>query len=209
MNKTLSPTWFPLGSSFSLSLHVLAHILSQVFLCGVICFYHSASAAVPCHDYFAWFSLLARLLGDRPLGNTWLGANHGVCAPVRERGGLREVRGGKSIIFKARGLSSFMKGPVIHPFFIPSGSYCVFSCQWACDRAAVGDGRAADQGVSTTEKPLLLSAHRGSQDRGITLQTAKKPLLQNCTCRFILRLWKHKRLYFHLHGLLVFIWQLQ
>lgn len=22
-----------------------------------------------------------------------------------------------------------MKGPVIHPFFIPSGSYCVFPCQ--------------------------------------------------------------------------------
>lgn len=95
--KTLSLTWFPL---LFLSLLVLVHILSQVFLCGVICFYHSASAAVPCHNYFAWLSLLARSVGDRPLGSTRLGANRGLCAPVREWGGLREDRGGKSIFLK-------------------------------------------------------------------------------------------------------------
>lgn len=92
----------------------------------------------------------------------------GVCAG--------EKLGGKSIILEARELSSFMKGPVIHPFFIPSGSYCVFPCLWARHSAAAGDGRAVDPGVFT-EKPLLLCTFRASQDRGITLQTAKKPLL--------------------------------
>lgn len=160
MSKTLSLTWFYLLLllfllSLSFSLSVLVHIFSQVFLCGVLCFYHMDSAAVHCHDYFAWLSLLAHLLGDRPLGSTWLGASCGVSAPVGEWGGLRETRGVKSFIFKVRGLSSFIKWPVIHPFFICTGSHYVFSCLWACDSAAVGDGRAADQKATP-----LVKAHR-------------------------------------------------
>lgn len=150
MSKTL--TWFHL---LLLSVSVLVHILSQVFLCGVLCFYHLDSAAVHCHNYFAWLSLLAHLLGDRPLGNTWLGASCGVCAPVRERGGLREIRSSKSFLFKARGLFSFMKWPVLHTFFISTGSYYVFLCLWACDSAAVGGGRAADQKATP-----LVKTHR-------------------------------------------------
>lgn len=147
--------------SLSLSLSVLVHILSQVFLCEVLCFYHLASAAVHCCHYFAWLSLLAHLLGVRPLANTWLWASCGVCAPVRDWGGLKEIRGGKSIPLKARGLLFHETAS----FFISRGSYYVFPCLWACDCCSWRWETSWSKSHSTC---------KDSQDRGITLQTSKE-----------------------------------
>lgn len=158
------PCPWPSSISFSLSLCLSvctgAHSVPGIFV-WILCFYHLASAAVHCHDYFAWLSLLAHLLGDRPSGNTWLQASCGICAPVREWGGWKEIRGGKSFILKARGL-------LFHEtttFLISRGSYYVFPCLWACDCCCWRWESSWSKSHSTC---------KDSQDRGITLQTSKE-----------------------------------